>query len=239
MRQSATGFVINNYAYVGLGACGVTNYNNFSRYDPIANTWIAVAPFPGPGRNGAFSFTLYNRGYVGLGYNYQNNSNPYTIFKDFWEYEPVSDVWKQLPDFPGGKRHNGIFFSLNDRGYFGLGSDTIHNVHYMNDIWEYRPVLPTSILEQNQNSGIIEIYPTLVNSHSDFVLHVVWQNIVTSPVDIFIYNLRGQVVFHSRESQIASQTSIDLSHLSVGTYLVNVVDNMGKRSVVRIVKQGN
>lgn len=43
------------------------------------------------------------------------------IFKDTWEYEPATDTWKQMDDYPGDARINAIAFAIGNYGYVGTG----------------------------------------------------------------------------------------------------------------------
>ncbi|MCX6198013.1 MAG: T9SS type A sorting domain-containing protein [Bacteroidetes bacterium] len=47
-------------------------------------------------------------------------------------------AWLKLPDFPGGERMLSTAFSINGKGYMGLGIDS--NFQYHNDWYEYDPV---------------------------------------------------------------------------------------------------
>ena len=60
------------------------------------------------------SFGLGSKGYAGLGY---NNG----LLKHFWEYDPATDSWIALPDFPGESRFNPVYFTALGKAYIGLG----------------------------------------------------------------------------------------------------------------------
>ena len=55
--------------------------------------------------------------------------------KDFWEYDPATDQWKQLNNFKGGARFNAVAFSDPDSkyGYVGTG----YNGLWYGDFWRY------------------------------------------------------------------------------------------------------
>ena len=82
----ATSFSLNDKAYLSTGM-GSTNYwglADFLLYDTTSNVWTAgQTPFPGKARYGAISFTIGNKGYIGLGYNtYINN----IFLNDLWSF---------------------------------------------------------------------------------------------------------------------------------------------------------
>ena len=87
------------------------------------NNWTQKANYGGGFISGAFYFSIGNKGYAGLG--------------NFWQYDPVLDVWTQIASFPGASnRFFGINFSVGGKGYVGLGN----NSNMLNDIWQYDPI---------------------------------------------------------------------------------------------------
>jgi N-acetylneuraminic acid mutarotase len=71
-RQAASAFVIDGEVYVGLGARDVTAlsatlYDDWYRYDPVADTWTAIATFPAAPRIGSYAFSFAGIGYVFCG----------------------------------------------------------------------------------------------------------------------------------------------------------------------------
>lgn len=82
-REGMSTFVIGNFGYAGLGSTASfgTQYTDFYKYDPVANSWSAIATFAGTQRTNAASFSIGNFGYVGTGYSFTN----YTI--TFWQYD--------------------------------------------------------------------------------------------------------------------------------------------------------
>src|SRR4051794_10367712 len=74
------------------------------------------------GRQGAVSFVIGSKAYVGTG----DDSYIYDPFKnDFWEYNPADPncggTWTQLAAFGGTKRRDAVGFSINNKGYIGTG----------------------------------------------------------------------------------------------------------------------
>lgn len=89
-------------------------------FDPAANTLDQKAGFPGTERNNPTAFSNGIHGYFGLGNKFNNETNMVENYSDFWKYNPTSDSWTQLPDFPASDRGNfntmrGIHF--NNLGY--------------------------------------------------------------------------------------------------------------------------
>jgi hypothetical protein len=112
-RYSATAFSIKGKGYLGLGSA--VPGSNFSSYDPKANLWSEISPFPGANRLGAASFVINDKAYVGGG-EYNN---------DFWSYDPATGSWTRIADFTGPNTKN-IGFSVNGKGYVISGTPTLN-----------------------------------------------------------------------------------------------------------------
>lgn len=149
---------------INIGSAEITasTNNNKSAICKITVTtsgsWDIKADFGnGMGRHGAVSFSIEGKAYVGLGSDYQYDydsfgGNPPTSqggFKDdFWEYNAETDTWRRLNDFPGEKRTEAVSFSINGKGYVGLGkylavepdADGLNSeTGFKQDFWEYNP----------------------------------------------------------------------------------------------------
>ena len=79
-------------------------------------------------------FSIGNKGYMGTGID-----ATYTPKKDFWEYDPATNVWTQKADFPGATRQFAAGFSMGGKAYIGIGSDGYGR--YYKDFWEYDPAI--------------------------------------------------------------------------------------------------
>lgn len=130
-RYHVISLAINNKGYFGLGSDDFPSYNfkkDFWEYDPVGNSWLQKADFPGMPRYTASGFSLGSKGFVGTGW---DQTTPY--FKDFWEYDQPSNIWTQKADFGGTARQTAIGFAINGKGYIGIGWDGGNT----NDFWEY------------------------------------------------------------------------------------------------------
>ncbi|HNY49932.1 MAG TPA: hypothetical protein PLV50_10405 [Smithella sp.] len=150
-RSEAVAFgILNGKGYMGTGWNGTTYYSDFWEYDAAANTWTQVANFgstpnneDGLIRKSAVAFAIGTKGYVGTGYDGTN------YYNDFWEYDPASNVWTQLPNVGAtaaaatgvAGRADAVGFSIMTsasagKGYAGTGFD---GTNYYKDFYEFDP----------------------------------------------------------------------------------------------------
>jgi hypothetical protein len=139
-RRNPVGFAVNGLGYVGTGHSGIYSstgvpLDDFYEYNPVTNTWVQIADYPGANGNGVYFATSFNTtdyGYVSCGKkgtsNYEN---------DLWQYDPLTDSWDQRANFPGGDRYNLMSFVINDTAYVGFGSD---QDIFRKDLWAYDEV---------------------------------------------------------------------------------------------------
>ena len=103
------------------------------------DSWVQKADFGGAGRFYAAGFGIANKIYIGTGYT--QSYYHYGYSDDFWEYDPVTDVWTQKAHFYGEGRCYAAAFSIGDKGYMGTGEywNGGGNV-YFKDFYEYDPI---------------------------------------------------------------------------------------------------
>jgi len=137
-KNCPAGFSIGTKAYIGTGQelfTGLTN--DFWEYDSELDTWTQKANVPGPKRWAACGFSIGNKGYCGLGI---SNDSIYACLNDFYEYDPNTDTWTQLADFPGGTRALPVTFTIGQKGYVATGLMSFtYPMPYAADLWEYDP----------------------------------------------------------------------------------------------------
>jgi N-acetylneuraminic acid mutarotase len=126
---NSTSFVLNGFAYYGLGSgFDWVNYNNYTsnkivKYNPTDDTWSQINNFSGSARINATSFVLNNKAYIGLGRLGGNGA----CLDDLWEYNDVDDNWQETI-VTGLTRSRVSTFTLNNKAYLGNGvSSTQHH----------------------------------------------------------------------------------------------------------------
>ena len=99
---------------------------------PKVQTWSQkqTTEFPGIGRQGAVSFSIGSKGYVGLG-----NQDESTVFTDMWEFDPIDSSWTKKADFPGTVRLTPSGFYIGNKGY------VVNGYCDCSDFWEYDPAV--------------------------------------------------------------------------------------------------
>ena len=135
-RGYAVGFSIGTKGYVGIGHMEQYNgldeyYNDFWEWDQATDVWAKKANFPGNARQGAVSFAIGNKGYIGTGW------NGTALTDEFWEWDQATNVWIKKADFAGGPRMSAFGFSIGSKGYIGTGGDM---TSLTKDIWEWNQI---------------------------------------------------------------------------------------------------
>ncbi len=129
---TATSFSIGHRGYL----LSTYHKETFFEYDPYTDTWTTKAKFPGVARRHQVGFSIDNKGYIGTGYAGSDNGG---TSSEFWEYDPINDLWTRKANVPGLPRIQGVGFGTNHRGYIGLG--VAEGGIDLSDCWEYNPDL--------------------------------------------------------------------------------------------------
>ena len=137
-RQRATAFVLNDQLFFGLGSVRAGNnvqlYSDLWSFTPDGQGgyWKVLAPFPGGAREGAVSFVIDDRTYLGLGHREDST------LTDWYRFDGVA--WDRLQPKVGDvddlKRFQALSFSHRGKGYVMMGRRISGSVR---DLWEYTP----------------------------------------------------------------------------------------------------
>ncbi len=88
--------------------------------------WTPMKAFPAGGASGLLSFVINDTAYIG-----GDGSNLY-------RYDPGKNTWTSFVKLPTGNlRFSGISFSINGKGYIGMGVPGTGGLY--NDLWELDP----------------------------------------------------------------------------------------------------
>jgi N-acetylneuraminic acid mutarotase len=127
---ASTNFVIGDNAYIIAG-------NQTWQYNQPSDTWTPKASVSTiTDRWAPTSFAVDGKGYYGLG---QTNSlvNGDHFVLDWWQYDPASDTWTAMHDFPGTRRSGAAGFAVDGKGYVATGEPE-RNVD-PHTVWQYDP----------------------------------------------------------------------------------------------------
>ena len=125
-------FVIGDIAYLGTGIHNGAYENDFYSFNGTTETWTRLKNLDDEDEDysillsGGVSFVLNGKGYIVTGGS--SNIN--------WEYDPLTDVWEEQPDFEGVSRQDASAFSFGNKAFVLMGRS---GSYYFDDIWEYRP----------------------------------------------------------------------------------------------------
>jgi len=134
--QSVSGFGVYKAASTAVNGKGYVfggrdfGYNSYECYcyDPVANSWSAIANFPWfDGRSGGVAFAMNSKCYICCG----EDENYY--YNDLWEFDPALNTWTQKENFPGTSRIAPVAFTINNTAFVGTGTDG----GYKRDFWSY------------------------------------------------------------------------------------------------------
>ncbi|MFK7908574.1 MAG: kelch repeat-containing protein [Chitinophagales bacterium] len=98
-----------------------------------AQDWEQVTPLPNEfsQTHHSFGFGLDGKGYLVSGFSSQADVN-----KNFYQYDPTTDEWTRLEDFPGAARAYAIGDIWDGKAYFGFGRDENNRLQ---DLWVFDP----------------------------------------------------------------------------------------------------
>lgn len=128
--------------------------------DKLGNWYRQGIPdFGGIPRNGAVSFVVGEKGYIGMGLT-DETTTPRA--KDIWSFN--GKTWNQITQFPGTGRQDAVAFVIGNKAYVGTGYDgnTLVDNGYKKDFYEYDAT--------NNVWKAIADFPMLRSSASSFVL---------------------------------------------------------------------
>ena len=120
-RASATCFVVADQAYVFAGRDSLGEpQRDLWRYTPTTDTWEYLGETPLCPRVNATACVLNDKVYMGLGF-YGQHGQDSSYRRDWWEYTPATDTWRQLADYPNYYTDDATSFVGEDELYVGYG----------------------------------------------------------------------------------------------------------------------
>lgn len=124
--DGAVSFVIDGVAYVGGG---ISNSNLYA-FDRETG-WSLVGAMPGE-KMRAWSWVLVRDGKAIVGGG--DTTGSFAVTSEVFEFDPATQVWRELNPFGGGARDGCWSFVIGEKGYVGSG---FNGSVVVPDFWEY------------------------------------------------------------------------------------------------------
>ncbi len=201
-RYQLSSFVINNKAYVGLGADHNTYRSEMWEYNAGNGTWTPIADFAGGDRGQAVAFSISERGFICTG-------KDGGLKSDLWEYNPYTDYWTARASYGGSARSGAAGFVCYGKAYVGTGDGYSGKKESM---WEYTPMLVLAINDASQMN--LGLYPNPVTE----------QLTITGCAQaeyIQIFDINGRTVYVDRINN-QNEIHINCSLFAKGEYTVQI-----------------
>ena len=207
-------FASGGEVYAGMGHSGFTIYRDWYRFNPTSMGWTSMSPFPGEARVAGTQFDHGGKGYVLSG---DGDNHSYMPSGEFWEYEPSTDTWTQLPPHPGISLWAPGSFVINNTVYF-LGGFNRQTSAYPASFWSYQ-LVPNNV-SSHEWENILRIYPNPV------VDELRIQSTSGQIGEWELFDMNGGRLLKKGTSE-----AIDVRDLSKGTYLMTF--NVSGKTVLR------
>jgi hypothetical protein len=185
-------------------------------YDPGANLWTTIAPFPAYERGAASTFSLDERGFVCLG----NNGG---LLGDLLEYNPKTDTWTLRAAYGGSERKSAVAFVIGNKAYVGTGKGYSGKKA---SFYEYAPCDYAGI-EALETS--LSIYPNPVRD----VLTI--SGLVQKIERIEVLNTLGKIEMQLN-CESSTMQSFHLDQLKTGSYILRFISTDGQVFSRKIIK---
>ena len=170
-RYFPTAFAIGSKGYVTTGffSSFLGDLWEFDPFEADGGIWKQKADLPVT-RAEAVAFAIGDKGYVGTGSRDRGQK-----LRDFWEYNPKSNQWKQKSDFGGSSRSLSFAINIRAKGYLGGGTGGA-------DFWMYQPAespeAPESpdSLQLSTNSSLDRVYLNWKDNSIDEQGFEIWRS---------------------------------------------------------------
>lgn len=144
-RGAAQSFVIDDLLYISGGYVGFTAgyVTETKSFNPENENWKKLASPDVQNRSAGIGFSINGKGYIGLGQkNYKSFSPSPEDLLDLNEYNPKTNEWKVVAEFPGAGRTHAAVFVLNNKAYV-IGGELANDAGTTDEVWEYNPKTDT------------------------------------------------------------------------------------------------
>lgn len=134
-RSASVACNSNSRIFMGTGY-KTYNLNDWWEYYPGSETMKRLKDMPDEGRSCAVALCVNDRFFVSTGKYFRGDQNGGGLKSDICEYDPVRNVWYKRGNMPAPARENAVSFTINGKGYIGLGES---ENGLLNDLWCFEP----------------------------------------------------------------------------------------------------
>ena len=119
-RKEAMGVFLNGKIYAGGGLDGAPS-KSFYEYNPATDTWTQKADYPLHSTARLASATVNGKSYFVGGYAPVSSTGAARYSYQFYEYDPITNVWTEKAYYPGGSKYSMIAEGYKNEVYAGFG----------------------------------------------------------------------------------------------------------------------
>jgi hypothetical protein len=185
-------FNIGNDAYVCFGHGGGI-FRDVYRWSQTTLSWTTMALFPGEARVAGTEFSYGGKGYVLSG---EGSDHVWLDRGEFWQYDPVTDSWLELPAHPGAGRWAPGQFLIGDTLYFMGGQSP---ARFEKDMMAFSMSDATGVTA----SGVADALRVYPNPVTGVQLHVVDPGAVLVADSAKLFDVSGRLVAELRGDERA------------------------------------
>lgn len=130
-RAAACACALDGKAYVFGGRDSKGNYtNSLWEYDAATDTWTQLSDCPGAQRVNATIVAHEGMLYMGAGYAARNAYRDTAYLRDWWQYNPDTEQWSRMADFPNANTVAPLSFDVEGKIYtiYGFGYGFTNNI---------------------------------------------------------------------------------------------------------------
>lgn len=217
-------FGIGDYAYVGFGHAGPSIFKDFYRFDIDNGTWTRMNDFPAEQRVAGTQQAYNGKGYIlgGDGADHQNLDEG-----EFYEYDPGTDTWTELPPYPGQGRWAPGSFVIGNQIYLTSGETFTGLLH--NDLWVYSLNPAVGINEEGVTSSSFTIFPNPVENEISLPSELLQKG----RLEVSIFSLDGKEI----KKSISENGIIQTADLSSQMYVLLIKDAEGNMQSSKFLKK--
>ncbi|MFD1551967.1 hypothetical protein DNU06_01290 [Putridiphycobacter roseus] len=132
VRWGGFTFAIGANGYFGCGTNADTVHRDFWKYNPKDDSWVQLDDFMGGARREGVACAASGFGFAGLGLKDYSVTG---FYKDWYVFNPLTEQWGQLVDYPGGYNAYGKAESGGD--FVAVGTGMNENQVFNNKFWRF------------------------------------------------------------------------------------------------------